>query len=71
MTIYEQLPDGHFRSYKLLGTLQSYAPHNAAQAMCSALYRKAQADGADERELQIAMVGAIGDGLKYGNWPWS
>lgn len=59
------------KAYRLLGLLQEYAPNAGAQQDCTNMYNSAIEDGADEKELEILLVGAIGDGLKYGNWPWA
>lgn len=55
----------------LLGVLYNYAPDMDAQVTCSTMFQKAVLDGATERELDVLLIGALSDGLKYGNWPWS
>lgn len=58
-------------AYILLGVLQSHAPTGSAQAACAELYHRAYAAGAPQEMVELTMVGAISDGLRYGNWPWS
>jgi hypothetical protein len=55
-------------AYTLLRMLQGYAPNGAAQQKCSEMYNEAIADG--PKAAMLTMLGALSDGLKYGNWPW-
>lgn len=59
------------RVYTLLGLLQSYAPNGSAQSACADLYHSAHTAGATPKEIELTLVGAINDGLRYGNWPWN
>jgi hypothetical protein len=56
---------------ELLMILQHYAPTGKEQKMCSGMLWTMQKDGLSEREIIARMSDSIGDGLKYGNWPWS
>lgn len=58
-------------NYYLLTILQYHAPTADAQQACTAMFNKAIADGASKEELHKTLSGALNDGLKYGNWPWS
>jgi hypothetical protein len=55
----------------LLVVLQSYAPTSDDRMLCADMVWKAEDDGASPREIEIMLAGAISDGLKYGNWPWT
>jgi hypothetical protein len=56
--------------YNLLGILQNYAPNGDAQKSCTEMYWKLCRSGMTDEEIDLAMAGAIVDGLRHGNWPW-
>lgn len=56
---------------ELLGILQAYAPTGTDQALCTELLNMAATHGADERDQHLLLAGALCDGLRYGNWPWT
>lgn len=58
------------RAYKLLGILQSYAPTNAEQALCTTIYNRMQADGLTVEEIEAQLITALSDGVQHGNWFW-
>jgi hypothetical protein len=60
--------EGH--GYLLLGVMQDYAPNTEAQKIAAAHLKKMQSGGATEKEIDLAMAGALLDGLRHGNWPW-
>lgn len=68
---------GELVSYRLLGVLQSIAPDGPAQERCAAIYREAwadvQANDRQDADRQVAaiMAGALVDGFRHGNWPWT
>jgi hypothetical protein len=56
---------------KLLGILQSHAPTGAAQQECSELYWDLQKNNETIEAVELGLVHALLDGLRYGNWPWT
>lgn len=58
-------------AYTLLGVLLAHAPDRSAQAVTSAWYNRIQADGAYGGTLEMTVAGALVDGLRHGNWPWT
>jgi hypothetical protein len=58
-------------SYQLLAVLQRYAPDREAKAKCTRYMARMQRDGATQKEVDLAMAGALLDGLRYGNWIWN
>jgi hypothetical protein len=54
-----------------LALLQGYAPNGKAQQECSDMYNQLLKDGASPKHVARRMVGALYDGLAYGNWPWT
>jgi hypothetical protein len=56
---------------ELLMILQHYSPTGKEQQMCSEMLWAMQKDGLSEREIIGRLTDSIGDGLKYGNWPWT
>lgn len=63
--------------YILLGILLGHAPNAAAQELMTKryheIYMQVFADYEINQELEIekAMIGILGDGLRHGNWPWT
>jgi hypothetical protein len=57
--------------YQLLAVLQRYAPDHEAKARCTEYLARMQRDGATQKEVDLAMAGALLDGLRYGNWLWN
>lgn len=56
---------------KLLAVLQDYAPTDKEQAVCSELIGTLFKQGLTSREIDGMLAGAIYDGIRYGNWPWT
>jgi len=56
------------RARLLLDILLDHAPTDAAKALVFRTYLETKAEPKD-REIQL--VGALYDGLRYGNWPWA
>jgi hypothetical protein len=61
--------EDRIKSY--LACLQSHAPDNVAQEQCAKMLHDIQEDGCTPHQIELLMVGALWDGLCYGNWPWS
>lgn len=57
------------RIYRALSWATTEMPTGNAQAALSRTYQQLQAGGASDDEIVRAMVGAVWDGLAYGNWP--
>lgn len=56
----------------LLAILQDYAPNGPAQQKCTELLWSLQETwGANYDKINECMTGALIDGLRHGNWPWS
>lgn len=60
----------HDRMYHLLTVLQSYAQTGTDREFCTAQVNQLAAEGVSYRGQQLALVYAISDGLRHGNWPW-
>lgn len=59
------------RAYTLLGVLLDHAPDRGAQEIVTSIYHDMQCDHVTPRDMEVQLVGAIYDGLRYGNWPWA
>ncbi len=67
------------RAEALLAVLVQYAPSASAHQACANLYSDASMQALKDHEdkdqyekaIEITMAGAILDGLRYGNWPWT
>jgi hypothetical protein len=57
--------------YKVLSTLQSYAPDNLARDLCGEMYADAFLEGASENEVEKMFVRYLYNGIMNGHWPWT
>lgn len=62
--------DAQKAAHDILVILIRCAPNGAAQEKCSQLYNEASKHAESNFDVLKTMVGALQDGLKYGNWPW-
>lgn len=59
---------GHARDLQRI--LHDYAPGRNERLVIDRAVEAMISDGVTGRDLTQQLVGMIGDGLKYGNWPW-
>lgn len=57
-------------AYRLLTCLQAYAPDGDAQQICTDMLHDMEHLKESDEMIELGLVGAIYDGLRYGNWPW-
>ena len=55
----------------LLGVLFDYAPDGPAQEQCVKMVWQAEADHAKTEEITAMLAGALLNGIRHGNWPWT
>lgn len=56
---------------KLLEVLKDLAPNDAARQKCSDMIGDMFKEEMTTLEIDAALAGAIYDGIKHGNWPWT
>lgn len=56
------------KNFILLSAMR-LSPTGKEQEAFAQIKRDAEALGADENEIILALLGAIQDGVKHGNWP--
>lgn len=59
------------RAAKLQSILVSYAPTPADADGCERIYQRMLSNNELPSEVEKQIVGALADGLRYGNWPWT
>jgi hypothetical protein len=62
------MPD---RKRQLQDILLSYASTNEQRDLCEKIFTLMVADGQADVTIETQIVGAISDGLRYENWPWT
>lgn len=54
---------------QLFAAAMDLSPSSDEQFAFTSLLSQARRDGASDREICVALLGAMQDGIKYGNWP--
>jgi hypothetical protein len=61
-----------YTPFHLLKVLRAYAPNEAARLQCDELLDTVRRDlGENTAEVDKVLAGALLDGLRHGNWPWT
>jgi hypothetical protein len=59
------------RAYKIYEILKSYAPDELARQQITKTYNTLLSERLPRREIELALIRAIYDGLQFRNWLWN